>query len=180
MMRSLFILGLILSTFPFAACDDGGSKTPKGTPVVAGDFTWRLEEGPAGVALWTTPVARRIRSGDRAPADTRSGLRASAARGEKELVQLVVDPGAGDVTLAAPSDPALASAALLVGGFVDGALHTLTPQAWGTPVRAPSGGPLVLWIELAVAAAAPAGERTIDLEATLGGQGVTLDRKSVV
>jgi hypothetical protein len=174
MKRALLLLMFSFLFYGLGGCDDGGKKTSPGTPVVAGDFTWRLEEGPVGVALWTAPVARRIRSTDRAPADTRSGLRASAARGEKELVQLIVDPGAGEVTLQAPSDPALAAAALLVGGFQDGALHTLAPTAWGEVVRPPAGGPLVLWIELAIAADAPAGERTIPLQVDLGGQGITL------
>ncbi len=174
MKRALLLLSLIWLSIGPGGCDDGGKKTPKGTPVVAGDFTWRLSEGPDGVALWTAPVARRIRSTDRAPGDTRSGLRASAARGEKELVQLIVDPGSGPLALQAPSDPALASAALLAGGFQDGALHTLTPTEWGTIVRPPPGGPLVLWIELAIAADAPAGERTIPLRVDLGGQGITL------
>ncbi len=174
MTRFIFFLGACFLAMTSAGCGDGEKKAPMGTPVIAGDFTWRLAEGPDGVALWTTPVARRLRTSDRAPADTRGGLRASAARGEKELVQLVVDPGAGDVTLAEPADPALSSASLLVGGFVDGALFTLTPQAWGTPARATSDAPLVLWIELAIAANAPAGERTIPLQAQVSGQDVTL------
>ncbi|PKN44370.1 MAG: hypothetical protein CVU59_11800, partial [Deltaproteobacteria bacterium HGW-Deltaproteobacteria-17] len=116
----------------------------------------------------------RVRALDRAPVEARSGLFASAARGEREIVQLIVDPGAGAVSLAPLSDAALASVELLSGGFVDGRLQTLRPLPWNQPATGASGTPLVLWFVLTVAADAPAGERTLQLELSVAGEVLTV------
>ncbi|MBU1412119.1 hypothetical protein KKD52_04015 [Myxococcota bacterium] len=174
MMRaSLLCMGIIVASL-LNGCDDGGQKTTHGTPVAATDWTYRLSESPSGIQLWTAPAARRVRSGDRAPVEARSGLFASAARREREVVQLIVDPGAGGVALAPLSDTALASVELFSGGLTDGHLQTLTPLPWNQAASGGSGAPVVLWLVLTVAEDAPAGERTLQVELTVGGQALTV------
>ena len=174
MARALFLFSVLIGLGSSLGCDDGGKKSNQGTPVTATDWTYRLTESPAGVVLWTAPAARRIRVGDRAPETSRSGVFASAARREREIVQLVLDPGAGSVQVAPVADAALASVELVVGGFSDGILNTLTPQPWDAAVPGGSDAPVVLWLILQVAQDAPAGERELPLSLTIGGEPVTV------
>ena len=64
----------------------GGSEGSEPVPVEPGEFTYTLDESPEGLTLWTTPATRKLRTSDRAPAETRSGLELSAARGEFEPI----------------------------------------------------------------------------------------------
>ncbi len=174
MMRAYYLPCVLVVFFLAIGCDDGGNKRSPGTPVTATDWTYRLTESPAGAVLWTAPATRRLRASDRAPGESRSGLFASGARRERELVQLVVDPGAGGVRLAQVTDPALASVELFSGGFVDGVLTTIDPLAWNQDAPGGSSSPVILWIQLELAADAPAGQREIGLQLTVGGQAVTV------
>lgn len=170
-----FLLFLAWISWAFLnACGGGGSQSPGGTPLAASEWTYRLAESPPGVSLWTAPAARRLRTVDRAPAESRSGLFASAARREIEIVQLAADPGAGEIRLAPVADASLASATLFSGRFQDGYLTALDPLPWDQAAPGGVSETRVLWIQLEVSDSASAGLHEIPLRLTVGRQAVTV------
>lgn len=147
--------------------NDGGEPVP----LEPGEFTYTLDESPSGLTLWTTPATHKLQIVDRAPDETRSGLTLSAARGEFEPIQLVVDPAGGQLLVSVEPFPTLGGdqrVTLSQVGFEGGWAEPLTPLANGASVALSASDPSAIWLTVYVPPGAPAGEHTTTL--TLDGE----------
>jgi hypothetical protein len=170
------------------ACDDRGGGDADGdadvdadadadTPVTPveldpTDFTYLLEESPEALPLWATPATRRVRTADRPPEATRSGLTLSAARREFEPAQLVLGPSTGSATVEVAPFPDLGAGQrleLAEVGFVDGWAERLTPLASGGSVALSPDSGTPLWLTVRVPDDAPPGEHATTLTVTPAG-----------
>jgi hypothetical protein len=157
---------------------DGGQDVTDGdvddtpAPVAPGAYTYTLTDSPAGLPLWTTPTARKVRPGDLAPDETRAGLSMSAARHEFEPAQLLIGPAerAAEATVSIAPFPELGAGARLtlrVAGYTDtGWPETLTPLDATGAFSIAADRATALWIEVYVPPSAPAGEHTTELTLT--------------
>ncbi len=150
----------------------GNSTEDRGTaPVTPGNYSYALSEGRDVLPLFTTPPTAKIRQGDRAPAETRSGLRLSAARNEFEPLQLAIGPASGSVRASMAPFGQLGGAQrieLYWAEYVEGRVETLSPV--GTANRSLSGdAPTVLWATVYVPPDAPAGEHRTEMALELAG-----------
>ena len=159
----------------------GGNDNVNTTPVELDptEFTYLLEESPegAGLPLWTTPCTRKVGVGDRAPDESRSGLRLSAAKGEFEPVQLIVGPGQGSITVEVDEFSSLGSGAraeLARAEYVEGLSERLWPLAPGEEVSLSGDWGVPVWITVMVPRSAPAGEHTTTVRVGHGGETVEI------
>ena len=153
---------------------DGGQPIPIET-LRATSFTYTLEESTPALTLWTTPTARKLRTGDRPPGDRRSGLTLSAARNEFEPVQLVLGPASGTARVAIDPFPGLGAeqrTALAVAEYRDGWAETLDPLASGGEVLLASDRGVPVWLTVYVPQGAPAGGHATTLHVTAPGGAV--------
>lgn len=146
--------------------DDGG---PPVEPLRPTDFTYTLEESPAGLPLWTTSNTRKLSTGDRPPETRRSGLHLSAARNEFEPVQLVLGPAAGGARIAIDPFPGLGAdqrLSLAVARYQDGWTEPLDPLDSGGTVTLAGDRGTAVWLTVYVPRGAPAGEQRTTLRVT--------------
>lgn len=176
---------LLLAALALAACDesptasgDGGATVPtQPAPVRSGELSYALRESPAGFPLWTTPVTRRIRRSDRAPAAPNTGLRLFAARREFEPAQLLLGPATGSVSVEIAPFPRLGDGQrveLSVGGYTQGWLDRLTPIGRAGSVTLDPAAPAALWLTVFVPEGAPAGDHETALTLRFNGSAVTV------
>lgn len=156
-----------------AGTDETGGETGgddgEPVPVEPGEFTYTLDESPGGLTLWTTPPTHKLRSVDRAPAETDSGLSLFAARGEFEPVQLIADPGTGQLSVSIEPFEQLGAdqrVELTQVGFADGWAEALTPLTDGASVSLDTATPTAIWLTVYVPTDAPAGEHETALTLT--------------
>ncbi len=165
----------IAAALVLAACGrkkDGDGPGTDPVTLDASDFTYTLEESTGALPLWTTPCTHKVRTGDRPPEATRSGLHLSAARREFEPVQIVLGPGSGSVSVDMDPFPDLGSGQrveMAVAGYEDGWAEHLTPLASGGTVDMASGRGTPVWITLQVPVDAPAGAHETTLRLTRSG-----------
>ncbi len=136
-----------------------------------GEYTHRLDESPPGLDLWTAPVAHRIAAGERAPTESASGIAMAAARSEREAAQLIIGPGAGQVTVTVAPFAGLTGARVDVmeATFTSGWAEGLVPRAAADSIALDGARPTVIWFMVTVPAdAAPGAHETT---VTLGGAG---------
>ena len=136
------------------------------------DYTYTLDESPAGLPLWTTPATHKPIVGDRPPDAKKSGLHLAAARNEFEPVQLIVGPGAGSFTAQVAPFPNLGSGQRLEMASVGyesgwGEHLSVIGAADSVPVTDSQGSPI--WLTVYVPKDAPAGEHTTTLTLTPSG-----------
>jgi len=188
MPNTIRALPLLLALTMAACPDDTTTSTPDGTggpppptttvPLADGAYTYILTEGTASLPLWTTPVTRKLRTQDRAPGTSRSGLSLSAARNEFEPVQLVIGPVSGSATVEAAPFPNLGAGQrvelAVVGYHSSGWVETLTPLPSGGSVDLNPDAGVPVWLTVFVPADAPAGEHTTNLTVTAGGETVSV------
>lgn len=132
-------------------------------PVVldASEFTYRLEQSPAELPIWTTPITHRPTQADRPPEVEQAELRMSAARGEFEVLQLLVGPGTGAVDVSvAPFESLSAETELAVIGFESGWAERIGDSVATASVSGDVNAPAVVWFTVRVPDDAPAGEHT--------------------
>ncbi len=178
---SLFSLGCRGGSASDGGQSNDGNDEGESVPVEPGEFSYALEESPGGLTLWTTPATHKLRTVDRAPDEVRSGLSLSAARGEFEPIQLVVDPGgSGQVSLSVEPFAQLGSEQrleLAQVGFEDGWAEPLTPVADGGSVTLSASDPTAVWLTVYVPPGAPAGEHStvLDLSGEFGSVEVPID-----
>ncbi|MFO0605781.1 MAG: hypothetical protein U0324_21540 [Polyangiales bacterium] len=175
----------LLAALSLAACDDapagpgGGAPVPtQPAPVRSGELSYTLNESPASLALWTTPVTRRIRTADRAPDARNSGLRLSAARREFEAAQLLLGPAAtGSVSAEIAPFPRLGDGqrvTLAAGAYEQGWLDRLAPLGRAGSVTLDASAPAALWLTVYVPEGAPAGDHETTLTLRVGGAAVAV------
>ncbi len=148
----------------------GGPTEP--VPISPGQFTYTLDESPSDLPLWTTPVANKIRTNDRAPGSTKSGLTLSAARNEFEPVQLVIGPASGNVTVTIAPFPNLGSGQrveLAVASYDQGWAENLGSLASGATVTLDGAAGTPVWLTVFVPKGAPPGEHSTTLGIERGG-----------
>lgn len=200
MVRPRAVIVLLSSLWFCTACDAGGGVPDAdgggrdAAPVVRRDggplpsvdpvpldpsaFTYRLEESPTGLPLWTTPATHRIETSDRAPEVARSGLSMSAAKNEFEPIQLVVGPASGRFTVSVAPFADLGTGARLEvaqAGYVADFAETLTPLGGATSVDVAGDRPVPIWITVYVPRDATAGDHETTITLTPeGGAGVSI------
>ncbi|MBW2263109.1 MAG: hypothetical protein JRG91_14140, partial [Deltaproteobacteria bacterium] len=169
------LVWIAAASFALAACGKKGDGDGPGTTPVTldpSDFTYTLEESTSALPLWTTPCTHKVRTHERPPEATRSGLHASAARREFEPVQILLGPGSGSVTVEIDPFPDLGAAQRLEvaeAGYEDGWAEHLTPVAPGGSVGMSGDRAVPVWITIRVPVDAPAGEHTTTLHLTRSG-----------
>lgn len=176
MTAKRWLVGLLAGCLAVAT---GCGQNPGGEPVVAEDgaYTYRLAESTSNLTLWTTPVAHKLLQAERAPERVDSGLHLSAARNEFEPIQLIVDPGAGSLSVEVAPFANLGGDARLElhhAGYVDGITETLTPLTPGQSITLAPNAPQSLWLTVYVPKQAPAGEHETTLTLTAGGDSITV------
>lgn len=169
-VRLLLIL-LIAVVFP-SGCSDknngSGDDSPEPVTLNPSEFTYRLDEGPDDLTLWTTPCTHKVRTHERPPEETGSGLSMSAARNEFEPVQLIIGPADGEVTVTAPDFSDLGAGRrveLARVEYRDGWAERLISMNSGEQVELSSSHGVPIWVRVYVPDSAPAGlhEATIKL-----------------
>lgn len=183
---SLCLCALLVSACHYDDGDGNGNQNQGNhnnvntTPVTLDptDYTYRLEESPADLPLWTTPATHKVVTNERPPDAARSGLRLSAARHEFEPVQLLLGPASGQVTVSVANFPNLGAdqrVELARVGFEGAWAEHLTPLSNGDTLALSGSRPQPLWITVYVPPDAPAGEHETTLTLTPdGGSAVTV------
>lgn len=159
-------------------CDGKNPKEdeddPNGPPIEVDptEFTYRLSESVESLPLWTAPVAHRPQSRERAPAETRHGLTAFAAKNEFEPVQLLIGPGDGTVRVSADPFANLGGTArieIAAASYVDGWAEDLTPIGPADAVSLSGDYSVPIWLTTYVPLDAPAGEHTTTIRIAADG-----------
>ena len=180
-------LGVLLGATLTAGCEDGsptqsggpespGSETTEPRVIAAGEYTYSLNEGTDALPLFTTPTTAKIRLGDRAPAEKRSGLRLSAARNEFEPIQLAIGPAIGSVSAKVSQFEGLGAqqrVELFWAEYSDGRVELLN-QIGPLPHALSGQAPTVLWLSVYVPPDAPAGEHVATITLEMEGQSPTV------
>lgn len=169
-LSTLFASLLLL----LVGCSNKKKQLPPET-LSATDYTYTLSEGTSSLPLWTTPCTHKVRTNERAPADTRSGLFMSAAHGEFEPAQLLLGPGSGDVSITVDDFAGLGSSQridLYRARFDSTYAERLDPLQQGGAISMSSDRPIPVWIEVRVPDDAPAGEISTTVRLEKGGETV--------
>ena len=176
-------LGAILMAGGLCACgSDGNTASGKPTvpvePVVldATEYTYRLEQSPVALPIWTTPATRKPTTADRPPEATKNELRMSAARNEHEPLQLLIGPGSGSVSIeVAPFDDlgTKQRVGLTRVRYEGGWAEYLDPLDGEISVT--DAQPQPVWLSVYVPDDAPAGDHVTTITITpTGGSAITI------
>jgi hypothetical protein len=175
LLRPALVLVLAALTSPgLIGCskdENGGGDSPEPVTLDSSRFTYRLEESTSKLTLWTTPCTHKVRTNERPPEETDTGLSMSAARNEVEPVQLVVGPSGGAVSVSVDEFPLLGADQrinLSMAEYRDGWAEGLAPLEPGEEVTLSNAHGTPIWVTVYVPRSAPAGEHETTIHVDTG------------
>lgn len=178
MPKTLLIFSLLFC--PLGCKKDtqsGKNPLPEPVSLDASNYTYRLSESTDALTLWTAPCTHKVRSHERPPEDTRSGLLLSAARREFEPAQVVLGPGTGVARVQVDPFPDLGSNQRLTlsqATYEDGWAEQLEPMDSGDVVVLREDAGIPIWITVYVPEGAPAGNHTTQAHFEIEGTSIDI------
>ena len=130
--------------------------------------------------MWTTPNTRKVRTDDRAPETTKSGIFVSAAKNEFEPFQLIIGPVKGSINVSMDNFSDLSSKQRIEIGLAEyesGWAEKLTPVSSDKDIELNDSAGTIIWTTIYVPSDAKAGDHESKLTITYNGKDIQIPVK---